>query len=132
MHRAQHTAGYRKAGAGQPLVSVGGRFGAALLDVLLMLVTFGIGWFIWSLITWSQGQSPGKRLMGHVVVDPHSGEPFDWSRMALREFCIKGMLGGALSTCTFSVYTWVDAFMIFGEGQRTLHDRMAGSVVRYV
>lgn len=114
-----------------PLVSAGGRVGAALLDLLLMLVTLGIGWFIWAMITWSDGQTPAKKLLGHVVADANTGQPFDWGRMALREFCVKGLLGWVLNTVSFSVYFWVDSFMVFGDCQRTLHDRMANSIVRH-
>jgi uncharacterized RDD family membrane protein YckC len=115
-----------------PLVSVGGRIGAALLDVLLMLVTLWIGWLVWAMVTWSDGQSPAKQLLGYVVADADTGEPFDWGRMALREFCVKGLLGWLLSLVSLGIYVWVDAFMILGDRQRTLHDRMANSIVRHV
>jgi uncharacterized RDD family membrane protein YckC len=109
-------------------VSSGGRFGAFLLDLLLCMVTLGIGYLVWALITWADGQTPAKRLLGHVVVDATTGVPLDWGRMALRQFVIQGLLGWV----TFGIYFWVDSLMIFGEGQRTLHDRMANSVVRFV
>lgn len=118
--------------AGGTLVSAGARFGAFLLDGLLCLVTLGIGYLIWALITWSDGQTPAKRLLGHVVVDAQTGVPFDWGRMVLRQFVIQGLLGGLLSSLSLGIYFWVDALMVFGERQRTLHDRMANSVVRYV
>lgn len=114
------------------LVSVGGRFGAFLLDALLIFVTLGIGYLVWALITWSDGQTPGKKLLGHVVVDASSGVPFDWGRMALRQFVLQGLLGGLLSSITLGVYFWIDSLMVLGDGQRTLHDRMANSVVRHV
>jgi hypothetical protein len=125
--------GPRAAGVvGHRLVSAGGRLGAALLDGLLMLCTLWIGWLIWAMITWSDGQTPAKKLLGHVVVDANNGQPLDWGRMALREFCIKGLLGWVLALCTFSIYFWVDSLMVFGDRQRTLHDRMASSIVRHV
>ena len=114
------------------LVSAGGRLGAFLLDGLLIVVTLGIGYLIWALITWSDGQTPGKKLLGHVVADAQTGVPLDWGRMALRQFVIQGLLGGLLSGISLSIYFWVDAFMVFGERQRTLHDRMANSIVRHV
>jgi uncharacterized RDD family membrane protein YckC len=118
--------------AGGTLVSAGGRFGAFLLDGLLILVTLGIGYLIWSLVTWSDGQTPAKKLLGQVVVDGTTGVPFDWGRMALRQFVIQGLLGWLLNVVTLGIYFWVDALMVFGDRQRTLHDRMANSVVRYV
>ncbi len=114
------------------LVGPGARLGAVLLDVLLAIVTLWIGWLIWALITWSDGQTPAKKLLGHVVVDANTGQVFDWGRMALREFVIKGLLGGLLNTVTFSIYFLVDSFMIFGNRNQTLHDKMSTSVVRYL
>jgi uncharacterized RDD family membrane protein YckC len=116
---------------GQP-VSVGGRFGAFLLDMMLCVVTLGIGYLIWTVVVWSDGQTPGKRLLGHVVVDAGTGVPFDWGRMALRQFVIQGLLGSVLSSITLSAYFWIDGLMVCGEGRRTLHDRLANSVVRHL
>ncbi|GIE93540.1 RDD family protein [Paractinoplanes rishiriensis] len=113
-------------------VSAGGRLGAVLLDALLMLVTLWIGWLIWSLFTWQNGQTPGKQMLGHVVADAQTGEPFDWARMALREFCIKGVLGWLLNVVSFGIYFWVDSLMVLGDRQQTLHDRMANSIVRHI
>ncbi|HEU4349630.1 MAG TPA: RDD family protein [Actinoplanes sp.] len=111
-------------------VDAGGRIGAALLDYVLTTVTFGIGWLIWACVTWSNGQSPAKSLLGHVVADAETGVPFDWGRMFLREFVIKGMLFGFLSLITLGVFGIVNACTVFRSDQRTLHDQMAGSVVR--
>ena len=130
-YHGQHTGmAYPPPTSGQ-LVSAGGRFGALLLDGLLMAVTLWIGWLVWSLFTWVDGQSPAKKMLGHVVADPLTGQPFDWGRMAVRELCVKGLLGTLLNLISFGVYSWVDSFMVFGDRQRTLHDRIAGSVVRH-
>lgn len=118
--------------AGPALVPAGGRLGGLLLEVLLVMVTLWIGWFLWSMITWSDGQTPAKKLLGHVVADPGSGAAFGWGQMAVRELCVKGLLGWILNVFTFGIYFWADAFLCFGDRQRTLHDRMAQSVVRYL
>jgi len=36
------------------------RLAGFALDLVLRWVTMGIGWMIWSLIIWGQGQTPGK------------------------------------------------------------------------
>jgi hypothetical protein len=114
------------------LVSTGGRLGARLLDGLLFVVTLGIGWLIWSCVTWANGQTPAKSLLGHVIADVHTGEAFGWGRTAFREIFLDGLLAWLLDAVTCGIYFWVDAFMVFGDRQRTLHDRMAGSIVRHV
>lgn len=40
-------------------------------------------------------------------------------------------IGWLLNLVTFSIYAFVDAFMVFGDRQRTLHDRLANSLVRH-
>lgn len=114
------------------LVPPGARFGAFLLDLLLAIVTLWIGWFIWALVTWKDGQTPAKKMLGHVVVDANTGQRFDWGRMALREFVIKGLLGGLLNAVTLDIYFLVDSFMVFGARYQTAHDKMATSVTRYI
>jgi hypothetical protein len=116
---------------GMPLVTPGGRFCALVLDLILAVVTLGVGWLGWSLVTWRGGQTPAKQLLGHVVADAATGVPLGWGRMALRELIVRALLGAVLGLVTASVYLLVDASMAFSAGHRTLHDRLAGSVVRY-
>ncbi|NMO52798.1 RDD family protein [Actinoplanes sp. TBRC 11911] len=117
--------------AGMRLVSPAGRLGAFLLEILLAVVTLGIGYVIWSLIVWSDGQTPGKQLLGLVVADAQTGAPVDFGRMLMREFVLYGLLFGLLSAVTFGVFFAVDALLVFGTDRRTLHDKLAGTVVRY-
>jgi uncharacterized RDD family membrane protein YckC len=118
-------------GMGLRLVSPGGRLGAFLLDALLCTVTLGIGWLIWTLITWSSGQTPAKQLLHQVVADAQTGRPFTWGRMFLREFVLRGIVLWLLNVVTLGVVSLIDALMVFREDRRTLHDLMAGSVVIY-
>ncbi|AGZ39896.1 RDD family protein [Actinoplanes friuliensis] len=112
-------------------VGAGGRLGAVLLDGLLIMVTFGIGWLLWMLVTWANGQTPAKQLLGHVVADANTGQAFTWGGMFLREFVIKGLLFGLVNTISFGVFSVVDALFVFRADCRTLHDLVAGSVVRH-
>ena len=115
--------------ASEQLVSVQARFGAALLDAALLVVTLVIGWVIWSLYTWQTGQSPAKRILKQVVVDASTGEHFTWARMALREFAVKGLAGQLLSGATNGITFVIDSLFIFRSDRRTVHDLIVGSKV---
>jgi uncharacterized RDD family membrane protein YckC len=64
------------------------RLGGKAVDLALYFVTFGIGWFIWSMIVWTQGQTPGKQLLKMRVTDKSTGKPIKWGHMAIREFLL--------------------------------------------
>ena len=113
----------------QPLASVQARLGSFLLDLGLMVVTLFIGWVIWNLYTWKTGQTPAKRLLRQVVVDANTGEVFSWSRMALREFAVKGAAGNIVGGATNGISFVVDSLFIFRQDRRTVHDLIVGSKV---
>ena len=113
----------------QPLASVQARLGSFLLDLGLMVVTLFIGWVIWNLYTWKTGQTPAKRLLNQVVVDANTGEVFSWSRMALREFAVKGAAGNIVGGATNGISFVVDSLFIFRQDRRTVHDLIVGSKV---
>jgi Na+/phosphate symporter len=64
------------------------RLGGWAVDLALNFVTFGIGWFIWSLIIWGQGQTPGKQLLKMRVYDKTTAKPAKWGHMAIRQFLL--------------------------------------------
>jgi len=113
----------------QPLASVQARLGSFLLDLGLMVVTLFIGWVIWNLYTWKTGQTPAKRLLNQVVVDANTGEVFSWSRMALREFAVKGAAGNIVGGATNGISFVVDSLFVFRQDRRTVHDLIVGSKV---
>ncbi len=113
----------------QRLASVQARLGSALLDALLLVVTLFIGWVIWNLYTWKTGQTPAKRILKQVVVDAKTGEVFSWSRMALREFAVKGAAGNIASGATSGITFVIDSLFVFREDRRTVHDLIVGSKV---
>jgi uncharacterized RDD family membrane protein YckC len=73
--------------------SVGRRVGASLLDVLLMVVTLFIGWFIWSIVLWKQSTSPAKKMLGMRVVDANTRAPATMQQMVMREVVGKWVVG---------------------------------------
>jgi uncharacterized RDD family membrane protein YckC len=106
-------------------IGPGARFGAFVLDIVLMAVTLGIGWLIWSMFTWRHGQSPAKRMLKQQVVVVATGMPATWGRMALREIVGKWLL----STLTRGVTSVVGAVLIFGPKRQALWDFVAGTTV---
>ncbi len=110
---------------GAPLSSAGKRFGGDLLEGLLVVVTLGIGWLIWSLIVWSKGQTPAKALLGMRCVATDTGRAASWGTMAMREIVGKGILGGV----TFGVTTLVSCFMVLGDTHEAVWDKIAKTIV---
>jgi uncharacterized RDD family membrane protein YckC len=111
--------------------SVRRRFYAHLLDTILVPLTLGIGWLIWSLLAWRRGQSPAKQLMGMYVV--HNGRRAGWSRMAAREILCKGVAGlicGLLARPSYCVSLIPYFFWLcFDPEHQALWDRPAGTHV---
>lgn len=84
------------------LASAGSRVGAALLDVLLMLVTLFIGWFIWSIVLWKQSTSPAKKMLRMTVVDATTGAPASMKQMVMREALGKWVVGSVAGIVTLA------------------------------
>lgn len=75
----------------------GVRLGAMLLDVLLFVVTCGIGWLIWDVVLWQQATSPAKKMLGLRIVDLNTGAPATMQQMLLREGLGKIVIGAVTS-----------------------------------
>ncbi|WP_420619588.1 RDD family protein [Candidatus Poriferisocius sp.] len=71
------------------LSSRGKRLGGIFLEFLLLTVTLGIGWLLWSLYVYSRGQTPAKQLLKMRVVRVDQGEAADIWWMVLRELVLK-------------------------------------------
>jgi uncharacterized RDD family membrane protein YckC len=85
-------------------VSVGTRVAASLLDVLLMIVTLGIGWLIWAVVLLKNSTSPAKKMMGLVIVDVNTGAPATMTQMVLREIVGKWVLGSVTGVVTLASF----------------------------
>ncbi|MFB7248546.1 hypothetical protein CW362_36590 [Streptomyces populi] len=111
-------------------VGGGVRFAAYLLNLLLMVVTLGIGWLIWAMVTWStDSANPGQKLMGLSIVKKDTGVRLTWGGMFVRNFLLAGVVMSFLSAITLSIAAWVNLFKLFGSEKQNLVDSMAGSVV---
>ena len=107
----------------------GARLGAFLMDILLSVVTLGVGWLIWSLIVWGKGTTPGHQVLKQKIVDEKTGETFNWGRMALRELVFKGLVIGVGSIFTFGILWVVDSLFVVREDRKTIHDMVSRSIV---
>ena len=113
------------------------RLAGFALDIGLYIVTFGIGWFIWSLVVWGEGLTPAKQILKMRVVASQTGRKATWGHMAVREFLLPLAFGIALipiSAITFGlgplIWFGLDSFWIFKQGEnRRLTDIMAKTYV---
>jgi uncharacterized RDD family membrane protein YckC len=114
--------------AGLVLASPARRLGQHLLEFLLIIVTLGIGWVVWSLIVWGDGQTPAMKLLKIRVVKPSTGQTASWGTMLLREFVGKFIIFGVLSLIPF--VSLILSFMLLWDSKRQeLWDKIAGTIV---
>jgi uncharacterized RDD family membrane protein YckC len=65
------------------------------LGLLLFVGTLGVGYLIWSVVTWGSGQTPAQRMLGLRCVDLRTGQMTSRRRMAARQvlgWCLNGQL----------------------------------------
>ena len=115
-----------------PLASQQHRLAAVAVDSGLLIVTFGIGWFIWALVIWGEGQTPAKQILKMRTINFTNGRPASWGHMAIREFLIPLTVGIA-NGLTFYVagVAWIiiEIVFYFTKNQRTLRDYWAKTAV---
>ena len=110
---------------GTELASVGRRIGAYFLAIPLAIVTLGIGYIIWGLIVWGNGQTPALQVLGMRCWRPETNRVAGFWWMALREIAgrlIEGILGFITLITSF-------VLMVAGKERKALHDWIAGTVV---
>ena len=110
---------------GIQLASVGRRVGAFFLTIPLVIVTLGIGYIIWGVNAWGNGQTPALQVVGMRCWRPDARRVPGWWRMALREvvgFIAEGLLGFITLLLSF-------VLMVTSHERKALHDYVAGTVV---
>lgn len=111
---------------GTQVASIGRRVGAFFLQILLAIVTLGIGYAIWGLIEWGNGRTPVQRVLGLRCYKPAEGRVCGWTDMFLRE------LIWFLCGVFWYVPQLVNLVIFLTNDRRQgLHDMAAGSVVLY-
>lgn len=112
---------------GTELASVGRRIGGYFLDLLLLIVTLGIGYLIWALIVWARGQTPAKQLLNMRCYRPTDQRPANWGWMALRQFVGGGIVEGII----FLVFIVSCVMMVASRDRKAIHDHIANTIVLY-
>ena len=104
-------------------------FKTVLIAVGAVSLVMVLGYVVWWLIALGRGQTPGKQLVGIRVIKTN-GEPSGWGYTFVREFIIKGLLGGLLSSITGGVYWVIDHLWPLWDGNsQALHDKMMSTLV---
>ncbi len=112
---------------GTQLASVGRRIGAYFLAIPLFVITLGIGYVIWGLIAWGNGQTPALQVLGMRAWRPETNQVAGFWYMALREIV------GRIVDGILSFVTEILSFVLFvsTKEHKSLHDYVAGTVVLY-
>ncbi|WP_169734252.1 RDD family protein [Hamadaea tsunoensis] len=114
------------------LAGPGRRAAGFFLDVLLFVVTLGVGWLIWSIWLWSSARTPGKQILRMRVVDGLTGEPVGWRRMALRQAVYGIGIAGLFGAATVGVGWAISAVFVLSPTRQALWDRLAFTTVALV
>src|SRR5688572_18883873 len=104
--------------------SAGKRLVGRLLEVLLILVTCGIGWLIWAAFTFANGQTPAKQLIGMRTVNIATGARSGWGRMFVREVFAKLVIDLFLGWLVLP-YFW----LLWDRNKQQLWDKMVETAV---
>jgi uncharacterized RDD family membrane protein YckC len=107
---------------GVVITSKSRRLLCAMLEVVLVIVTLGIGYFIWQFFTYRHGQTPGKKLMGMRVISLNDGKALAFWMTLLREWVVKPFIG----SITFGIaYIWI----LFDDKNQALYDKVLNTIV---
>lgn len=119
-----------------PVAGVGIRFGAMILETVLVIVTLGIGWFIWWLILLGQGLTPARQILRLRVIDINTKVPVSPGQVFVRGFVVYALafgLGvGILNLIIFGVgwlFNLVSALLMFRDSRQTLWDQITSTTI---
>ena len=122
---------------GPPLAGQGRRMAGALLEIVLLALTLGLGWVIWYLIVARRGQSPAKRLLRmRVIREDGVAASLGW--MLIRDLAVRvigfgavnrvlvAMLGEPVGDAVFGLI-WVVAALwcVWDANRQCLWDKLA-------
>jgi uncharacterized RDD family membrane protein YckC len=109
---------------GVTLAPVGRRIGGFFLEILLAVVTLGIGYLIWAWgFSFRWGQTPAKQVLKMRIYKVERQQAATWGTMFLRQD-VGGIVNGI-----FYIGWLVSFIVLFTDDQRrTVPDRIAGTL----
>ena len=110
---------------GTQLANPGRRIGAFFLAIPLWIITLGIGYIIWGLIAWTNGQTPALQVLGMRAWRPEDNRVAGFWWMALRETI--GRIADSILGIITELISFI--FMLTRSDRKCLHDLVAGTVV---
>jgi len=91
------------------------RLGGYAVSSAFSFVTLGIGWIIWSLVVWGQGQTPAHQILKMRVYSIKSRQRASWGRMFLRNALIPFFFSLPLL-----IYVGLGFWLVSGDRHKTL------------
>lgn len=88
---------------GVTVASPFGRFGAYVLESILVFLTLGIGWIIWAAMIAGAGQTPAKKVLGYRVISADTIRPVGMGRMFWMRGLLAGLVAGVAITFTLGI-----------------------------
>jgi hypothetical protein len=118
-----------------PLATVGMRIWGVILESILVVVTLGIGWFIWYVIVVGKGLTPARQILKLIVIDGQTRIPVEPGRAFVRGFFIYGLLFGLVANSIisgvfgFPFFFWVAGLFMLRQSRQALWDQMTNTVI---
>ena len=102
------------------------RLGSAFIKVVLIILTLGIGWIIWSLIVVEHGQTAEKAVMNLRVIDATSLKPVGFVEMFFLRHIVGDLVFGFAIFFTLGILM----FMPFWDHHnQNLWDKLSNTYV---
>jgi uncharacterized RDD family membrane protein YckC len=111
---------------GYLLASAGDRFLQYLLDIVLSVVTLGIGYLIWSIIIWKDGTTPAMKILHLRCFKKATRQVATRGTMAVRQI-LGGLVQGALNYIIVGLVLYF--MLLWDKDRQQLWDKIAGTIV---
>lgn len=115
----RYPAGVREAGIWVRLL-------AYLLEIVLQVLTLGIGWLIWAAVVARRGQTPAKQILQLRVVDARDSAPLGFVRMFFMRGIVAGFVAALLIPLTLGILLLMP---LWTRRTQNIWDKVTSSVV---